>query len=208
MRKIATGTLIAGAAAAATVALGATPAFAAGFTVTNGGPFTSTSTNVHFTDVNSGAVFNCTSSSVPGNAPNGTGLPGTGIATLSNGTFSGCTGTGGSSGTATLTSGSLDAASTSGGVTIGTISGVNATLHISDLLGSCTATVSGGLGANNVTYNNNGTLTIAADAARPTALKIISASGTGCAGLINTNDTTTFSATFAVSPAPQISATP
>jgi hypothetical protein len=205
MRKFASATLIAG-AAAATVAIGATPAFAATYTVTNGGVFSSTSTNVQFVDVTTGATFSCTNSSVPGNAPNGTGLSGIGLATLAgapgNGTFTGCTGTAGSTGTATLTSGRLDAngqPTSAGGVTTGTISQINASLAISSLFGTCNATVAGDLGLNNVSYTNStSTLQISPDAARPTTLKIVTASGPGCANLIRAGDSTTFQASYKV----------
>jgi hypothetical protein len=200
MRRFRTGTLFAGvaaAAAAAVVAIGSTPAFAATFTVTNGGDFIAVSTNVQFINVSTGSSFGCTNSTVRGNAPNGTG-DGIGIAFL-NGTFTGCTGTGGSTGSANLTSGRVDASSFSGGVTTGTISGINAILTLSNLFGTCNATVTGSLGANNMTYTNStSTAQISPDTARPTTLRIGTASGSGCAGLINPGDSTTFQATYTV----------
>jgi hypothetical protein len=199
MRKLVTGTFFTAAAAAAVVALGSTPAFAASFTTTNGGAFSSTSTNVHFVNVTTGATFDCANSTVPGNAPNGANPDGIGIATLASGNFTNCTGTGGSTGSANLTSGRLDASSFSGGVTTGTISGINASLTLSNLFGTCNATVTGSLGANNVTYTNStSTLQISPDTARPTTLRIGTASGSGCAGLINPGDSTTFQATYRV----------
>ncbi|GAA2106460.1 hypothetical protein [Actinomadura alba] len=205
MRKFATATLIAG-AAAATVAIGATPAFAATYTVTNGGVFSSTNTtNIQFVNVTTGASFTCTNSSVPGNAPNGTGLSGVPIATLAgaqgNGTFTNCTGTGGSTGSATLTSGSLNLNGSPpvGGVTTGTIAGINASLTLSNLFGTCNATVTGNVGVNTVTYTNStSTLRISADTARPTSLRIGTASGSGCAGLINPGNSTTFQGSYKV----------
>src|SRR5262245_16546569 len=138
MRKFVASSLVVGAAAVGAIALSTPSAFAAdSWTVSNGGSFTGTSTSIAFRDVTTNQPFNCTGSSVPGSAPNGTGLPGAGIATLSNGTFSGCTGNLGSSGTATLTSGKLNALSynASTGVTTGTITDLSATLVIHDLLG-------------------------------------------------------------------------
>ncbi|MGH3376305.1 MAG: hypothetical protein ACRDP6_16345 [Actinoallomurus sp.] len=199
MRKFVGSSLLVGAAAVGAIALSATSASAAGtWTVSNGGSFTGTSTSIAFKDVTTNQPFNCTSSSAPGSAPNGTGLSGTAIATLSNGTFSGCTGNLGSTGTATLSSGNLNAVSYNAatGVTTGTITGLNATLVIHDLLGTCNAAVSGEV--DNVTYNNNGTLTVTADTTPK--LVIATATGSGCAGLINANDVTTFAATYSVSP--------
>jgi hypothetical protein len=201
MRRFVSSSLVAGAIAAGAIALSAPSALAATWTVSNGGSFTATlksGTTVAFKDVTTNQPFNCTGSSVAGSAPNGTGLSGTGIAALSSGTFTGCTGNLGSTGTASLTSGSLNAVSynASTGVTSGTITGLNATLSIHDLLGTCTAKVAGEV--DHVTYNNNGTLTITADTTP--LLTISSATGSGCAGLIKTGDKTTFAATYTVSP--------
>lgn len=201
MRKLVTSSLLAGAAAAGAIALTAPSAFAATWTVSNGGSFTATlksGTTVSFKDVTTNQPFTCTGSTVSGSAPNGTGLSGTGIATLSGGSFTGCTGNLGSSGTASLSSGKLNAVSynSSTGVTSGTITGLSATLSIHDLLGTCTAAVSGEV--DSVTYNNNGTLTITADTTPK--LSVTSATGSGCAGLIKTGDKTTFAATYTVSP--------
>ena len=201
MRKFVASSLLVGAAAAGAIGLTATSALAATWTVSNGGSFTATlasGSTVNFKDVTTNQPFNCTGSTVSGNAPNGTGLSGTGIATLSNGTFTGCTGNLGATGTATLTSGSLNAVSynSSTGTTTGTITGVNATLSIHDLLGTCTAKVSGSV--NNVSYTNAGVLTVTADTTP--GLTITSATGSGCAGLIRTGDKATFATKYSVSP--------
>jgi hypothetical protein len=201
MRKIVGSSLLVGAAAVGAIAFSAPSAFAATWSVSGGTSFTGTSTSIAFRDVTTNQPFNCTGSSVSGTAANGTGLSGTGIATLGNGTFSGCTGNLGSSGTATLTAGSLNAVSYSGGVTTGTITGLAATLKINDLLGTCNATVSGEV--DSVTYNNSTQkLSVAADASPK--LTIVSATGSGCAGLINGGDLTTFVGSYSVSPAIQI----
>jgi hypothetical protein len=206
VRKFVGSSLLVGAAAAGAIALSAPSALAADtWTVVNpnsDGSFSSSlhsGTVVSFRDVTTNQPFNCTASSVPGSAPSGTGLSGTGIATLSNGTFSGCTGNLGSSGTATLSSGSLNAVppfDSSTGTTSGNITGINAGLTIHDLLGTCTATVTGHV--DHVTYNNGGTLAVAVDTTP--GLTIASATGSGCAGLINANDTATFTATYDVTP--------
>ncbi len=204
MRRFVTSTLLVGAAAAGALALGAPSALAATWTVTNpnaSGAFSSSlhsGTTVAFRDTTTNQPFNCTGSSVPGSAPSGTGLSGTGVATLSGGTFSGCTGNLGSSGTASLSTGSLNAVSYSGGVTSGTITGLSATLSIHDLLGTCTAAVSGEV--DHATYTNSThQLKIVADTTPK--LTITSATGSGCAGLIRSGDKATFAATYDVTPA-------
>jgi hypothetical protein len=199
VRKIVSSSLVAGAVTVGAIALSAPSAFAATWT-SSGGSFTGTSTSIAFKDVTTNQPFNCTSSTVPGSSTAGTGLSGTNIATLSGGTFSGCTGNLGSTGTASLSTGHLNAVSYSGGVTSGTITGLAATLSIHDLLGTCTAAVSGEV--DNVKYNNNGTLTVAVDSAPK--LKITSATGSGCAGLIKAGDLTTFAGSYHVTPAIQI----
>lgn len=203
MRRFVASSLAVGAVAAGMIGLSAQSAFAANWTVSNpnsSGTFTSSllsGTSVAFKDVTTNQPFNCTSSSVPGTAPSGTNLPATGLANLSGGTFSGCTGNLGSTGTATLTAGSLNGGSYASGVTTGTITGVAATLSIHDLLGTCTAAVSGEV--DTVSYNNgNGQLKVVADTTPK--LTITSATGSGCAGLIRTGDKATFAATYVVSP--------
>jgi hypothetical protein len=200
MRKTLASSVLVGAAAAGAIALTAPAAFAATWTVSNGGNFTATSSSVSFKDVTTNQTFNCTASTITGNAPNGTGLSGTGIAHLnSGGSFTGCTGPLGSTGTATLGGGTLNAVSynsTSPGTTSGTITGITATLNIRDLFGTCTAAVSGSV--NTVKYVNSGTLTTAPDASP--VLTITSATGSGCAGLIKAGDKTTFTASYSVSP--------
>ena len=203
MRKLVASSLAAGAVAAAVVGLTARSASAATWTVANpdsGGAFTSSllaGTNVAFRDVTTNQPFNCTTSSVPGTAPSGTGLPATGLAHLSGGTFSGCTGNLGSTGTATLSAGSLNGGSYASGVTTGTITGITATLSIRDLLGTCTASVSGEV--DTVSYDNGtGQLKVVADTTPN--LTINSATGSGCAGLIRSGDKASFAATYVVSP--------
>jgi hypothetical protein len=203
MRKIVTSSIVVGAAAAGAIALSAPSAFAAQWTVTNpnsSGTFTSSllsGTTVAFKDVTTNQPFNCTTSSVPGTAPSGVFSSGAGLAHLSGGTFSGCTGNLGSTGTASLSAGTLNGVTYSSGVTHGTITGLAATLSIHDLLGTCTAAVSGEV--DTVTYtNSSGQLKVVADTTPK--LTITSASGSGCAGLIKTGDKATFAATYVVNP--------
>jgi hypothetical protein len=163
---------------AAVVALGAGVALAAPtFTVSNGG------TNLPATQVGSSTLVDgsstltCTSGTGKVTATNGSGKSGTGLATLSSVTFGGCTGPFGIAFTVTpVGTWTLNATSSSGGTTVGTITGVDAKL--SGTL--CTAEVTGTVDAS---YNNtSGTLTVSPDG---TALTVKSAS---CLGVLNKGD--------------------
>jgi len=199
VRKIVGSSLLVGAAAAGAIALSASAAVAAGtWTVTPGGAFTATGSSIAFRDTTTNQPFNCTASSINGTAKSGSGLTNP-LAQITSGTFTGCTGNLGSTGTASISAGSLNGVSynSTTGVTTGTITGVSAALVIHDILGTCNASVSGS--ANNVTYTNStGVLKITADTTP--ALTIASASGSGCASLIRTGDKATFAATYTISP--------
>jgi len=203
MRKFVGSSLAVGAATAGAIALTAPSAFAVDpWTVTGGTSITGTTTSVTFKDVTSNQTFKCTSSRVPGTVKNGSNLPGAGIGTLAGsagtGTFTGCTGPLGSTGSATLTAGTLNAVNYAAPVTTGTITAVSATLTIHDILGTCNATVGGA--ANTVSYNNTThVLTITPDTTP--ALTILTASGSGCAGLIAAGHKATLSAAYTLSPA-------
>lgn len=212
MRKFLASSLLVG-AAAGSIALSASAAFAAGWTVGNpngDGSFSASlasGTTVVFKDVKTGAQFTCTTSTINGTAPaNGTSNP---VAHLGSGTFTSCSGPLGSTGSATLSSGDLNAVTydAAADTVSGNITGVGATLTIRSLLGTCTGTVSGVIGSTdgtsatangNISYNNGGTLTIKPDTSAQ-FLKIGSTSG-ACAGLVNGGDPVTFQATYAVAP--------
>jgi hypothetical protein len=204
MRKFVNSSLLISAAAAGAIALSAPSAFASTWTIHNpngnNGPWSAslhTGTVAAFKDVTTNQPFNCTSSNVSGTAKDGTGLAGTALASITSGTFGGCSGNLGATGTATISSGNLNAVSYDGtSTTSGTITNINAALTINDLFGTCKATVAGAV--DHVTYNNNGTLTITPDTTA--ALTISSATGSGCAGLINTGDKANFGATYGVTP--------
>lgn len=207
MRKFIGSSLLVSAAAGGAIALSATAAFAAGWTVTNpnaDGHFSVSSTHVVFTDTATGSVFTCANSTIKGSAPSGTNL-GNPVATLTSGTFTNCTGPLGSTGSATLSGGSLNAASYNAGTdtVTGNITGIGANLTINSILGTCTGTVAGSIGTNNSldTYaNGTGTLDIKAD---PSPLLAIGTTSGNCAGLINPNDPVTFVATYTgTDPAP------
>jgi hypothetical protein len=208
MRRFITSSIFASAAAATAIGLSSTPAFAATWTVSGGGGFTgSLSGAAVMTDVSKSIAVSCPNGTAGGSAANGTGLPGTGIGSITSATFgtssSKCTGPLGSSFTAALKAGSvwsINAVSYDAGtgITSGTVTGVDATMTGSSLLGSCNAEVSGS--AQHVTYNN-GTHQIAISDDSPPQLTVSNVSGSGCAGLIANGDQATLHATFTVNPA-------
>lgn len=214
MRKFIGSSLLVSAAAGGAIALSATAAFAAGWTVTNSNPapghFSVSSSHIVFTDTATGSVFTCASSTINGNAPAGTNLSNP-VAKITDGTFSSCTGPLGSTGTATISSGNLNAVSYDSGTdtVTGNIDSINASLVINSVLGTCNGTVAGSIGTNNSldTYaNGTGTLDIKAD---PSPLLAISTTSGNCAGLINPNDPVTFVATYVgTDPQPPITVRP
>lgn len=219
MRKFLSGSLLVGAAAAGAIALSASTASAAvtNWDVTNGnasGNFTvalASGAAVTFTDVNTTAVFSCTASIIHGNAPAGTGRTNP-IATITDGSFTNCTGPVFSTGSATISAGALNGVNydSPSDTAFGNITGISASLTINSAIGTCTGTVGGSIGTTNNqdTYaNGTGTLTITADPA-PQQLTIGSTAG-NCAGLINPGDPVTFTATYVgTDPIPPITARP
>lgn len=210
MRKSSASALVATAAAASAFAI-ATPAFAATWTVTSGGTISGTlksGTNAVLKDTTTNQSITCTVASAGGSVPNGVGLPGTAIGSITSATFgtssTKCSGPFFSSFTSALKAGSnwkLNAVSYSGGVTHGTITGVDALVTGSSILGSCNAEVTGEV--DSVTYTNStGVLAIAADATPKLALSNVS--GSGCAGLLKNGDKATLTAQFVVTPKVQI----
>lgn len=223
VRKLVGSSLFVSAAAAGAIALSASAAFAAGWTVTNSnsnGNFTvalASGTTVTFTDVNTGVVFSCPTSTLNGNAPAGTNLPNP-IAKITSGTFTSCTSPG-STGSATITAGNLNAVTydASTDTVTGNITGIHANLSINTIFGLCTAAVDGSVGTTDGTAgtangkdtyaNGSGTLTIQPDPA-PQRLSVTSTGG-NCAGLINPGDPVTFQATYVgTDPIPPITARP
>ena len=96
MRKQAVRVLIGSAAAAAAIVLAAGQAFAAPtWTVSKGGNWTgsltsgTTDTFTVTTDTAGNITFTCTASTAAGTLPNGTGLPGNDIGTITSNSFSG-----------------------------------------------------------------------------------------------------------------------
>jgi hypothetical protein len=200
------GILFAGAATAAVIGLSAAPAFAATtWTVSPGGAITAKSGKTTLTDTTTGNALTCKSSSTSATLKSGSGLKGAAIGSITKVTFATCTGPLGLTFTVT-TNGlpwKLNAKSynSTTGVTTGTITGIDATLSGP----SCSATVDGtAAGADNgmvkAHYTNS-----------THKLKVLTTGGnlhvynvSGCAGLINTGDATTFTANYTVTPAQTI----
>jgi hypothetical protein len=191
--------LLATAAAAATIGLGASQALAATWTVKPGGAITGSAGTTTLKDTSTGNTLTCKSSKATGTVKSGSGLSGTGIGSIKSATFTTCTGPLGLTFTVKTSHlpWKLNAVSYSSGVTHGTITGIHATLTGP----SCSAQVDGtGATANNGkvsgTYTNS-----------THKLKILTTGGnlhvynvSGCAGLINSGDSTTFTATYAITP--------
>lgn len=199
MRKLTKSTIVAGAALAAAIGFSTSPASAAGtWTVTGGGAFTAIATNPILTDTNTGTQLKCTKSNAGGTAPNGTGLSGTAIASISSVTWTSCSGPAGITFGVTaqglpwkLNATSYVAAT---GTTTGTLTGVKA--HISGL---CNADFNGPTSGSTATLtgtyvNSTHTLTISGG-----NLKAYNVSGI-CLGLINNGDSATYSANYVVTP--------
>jgi hypothetical protein len=203
--KRAGSALVTGVALAGMLALSASAAgaatnarVAATWTVKPGGAITAKAGTTTLKDSNTGSVLTCTASSGKGTAKNGSGLSGTGIASITTLTFTNCTGPLGLKFTVKTTHfpWKLNAKTFKNGVTTGSITGIHATLSGP----SCAATVDGtGASANNgmvtATYTNS-TGKLAPTGAGNLHIYNVS----GCAGLINSGDGTSFKGSYTVSP--------
>jgi hypothetical protein len=196
------GILFAGAATAAVIGLSAAPAFAATtWTVSPGGAITGKSGTTTLKDTTTGNSLSCKSSATSATLKSGSGLSGTGLGSITKVTFATCTGPLGLTFTVTsndlpwkLNATSYDSTT---GVTTGTITGIDATLSGP----SCSAEVDG-TSAGSHTGKVKGTYTNSTG-----KLKILASGGnlhiydvSGCAGLINSGDASTFTATYTVTP--------
>lgn len=197
--------MVTGAALAGTLALSASAAgaatstrVAATWTVKPGGAITGKAGTTTLKDTKTGSVLTCTSSSAKGTVKTGSGLSGTGIASITGLTFSNCTGPLGLQFMVKTTHlpWKLNAKSYSGGVTTGTITGIHAILTGP----SCSAVVDGtGASANNGSVtakysNSTGKLTTTGAG----NLHIYNVKG--CAGLIGSGDGSSFNGSYAISP--------
>lgn len=206
MHKRIAAILATGGAAALTIGLTAAPAFAATWTVSPGGSITGTSGTTTLKDTTTGNTLSCTSSSTTATLKKGSGLAGSGIGSVKGISFTNCTGPLGL--TFTVAAGHLPwhlnatSYNATSHTTTGTITGIHATLTGP----SCSAVVDGATSgtANNgkvkVQYSNTTHI-----------LKVLPTGGTlhiwsvsGCAGLINSGDGSTFTGSYAISPAQTI----
>jgi len=199
-KRLSKGILLTGATTAAVIIGTAGVALAAiTFTITPGGAITAKAGTTTLTDTNTGSVLSCKSSSSTGTLKKGSGIAGTNLGSITKLTFSTCTGPLGL--TFTVTNShfpwKLSGTSYKSGVTTGFISGIHSVLSGP----GCTATVDGtGATANNgkvkVTYTNStGKLKVLTTGGNLHVYKV-----SGCAGLINSGDTTTFSGSYTVTP--------
>lgn len=216
MKSFVKRSLVATTVATAAFGLAVTSASAttlAGWTVVNpntNGTFTSAlvvNSVAELVDTTTGSQVDCYSGTASGTAPSGTGLsnPVAKITAAQWGVGGDvCDGPLGSSFNATLTSGTfigLNAASHSGGVTSGSLSGVNVKLTGSTIVGTCTASITGTV--NNVTYTNStGVLSIN----NGTGLTIGNVSN--CSTLMANGDSAKFSAKYKLAKAITVTPTP
>jgi len=205
MFKRAGSALVMSAALAGALALSASSAIAAThtgvaatWTVKPGGAITAKAGTTTLTDKSTGTQLTCTSSSGKGTAKKGSGLSGTGIASITALSFSNCTGPLGLQLTVKTTHfpWHLNAKTFASGKTTGTITGIHATVTGP----SCSATVDGtGASANNgmvtATYTNS-TGKLATTGAGNLHVYNVN----GCAGLINSGDASSFKGSYTVSP--------
>ena len=196
MRKLRTGLTLA--IAAATLAGLASPALADDptWTVTPGGQATGTATNVTLKDVKTGSTLTCASSTAQATVQSGSGLSGTGIATVTSSSYTSCTGPLGLSfsvNTGTVNY-QLNAASYANGVTTGTLSGITASM--SGLF--CSASVAGTSASTAGTVNGTYTNSTATLSVTGGDLHVWNVSG--CFGLINSGDAVSITANYAMSP--------
>jgi hypothetical protein len=178
--------------------VGSAAAVAATWTVKPGGAITAKAGVTTLKDTKTGSTLSCSSSSGKGTLKHGSGLSGAGIGTISALSFNSCTGPLGLTFTVHTTHfpWHLNAVSFSSGVTTGTITGIHATLSGP----SCSAVVDGtGASANNgrVTAKySNGTGRLTTTGAGNLHIYNVS----GCAGLINSGDASSFKGSYLVSP--------
>jgi hypothetical protein len=200
-RKRLGGVLVLGAVTAAMIGMAAAPALASNattWTVKPGGAITAKAGKTTLKDTSTGSTLSCKSSSGKGTVKKGSGLSGSGIASITALSFKTCTGP--LSLTFTVkTAGfpwKLNAASYKSGVTTGTITGIKATLSgpsCSAKVGGTSASKSGTVAA---TYtNSSGKLATKTSGGNLHVWDV-----SGCAGLIKSGDATTFSGSYAISP--------
>ncbi|MEO5878316.1 MAG: hypothetical protein ABIS86_17790, partial [Streptosporangiaceae bacterium] len=196
MRKSSAACLVAAATAATVVGIG-TPAFAATWTVTPGGPVTGTAGTTTLKDTKTGATLTCASSTTNATVRGGTGLSGTAIATVTSASFNTCKGPLGINFNVTTANVAyqLNAVSYAGGVTSGTLDNITATLSgplCSASVGGATASSAGSVTG---TYSNS-THKLAVSGGNLHVWNV-----SGCFGLLKTGDPVSYIASYTLSPA-------
>jgi hypothetical protein len=195
--------LFTGAATAVAVgaSVGVALAVAITFTISPGGAIKATAGTTTLTDTKTGSVLTCKTSNSTATLKKGHGISGTNLGSISNLTFNTCTGPLSLSFTVTnsgfpwkLTGSSYNSGT---GTTTGNINGIKSSL----VGGPCSLTVGGttatSTGKVKLTYtNSSGKLKVLTTGGNLHVWNVSS----GCAGLINTGDPTTFSGTYTVSP--------
>jgi hypothetical protein len=169
------------------------------WSVSPGGDVSGSSSTFTIKDGATGTVFTCKSSKLTGTLKTGGGLSGTDLGTVTALTTSTCTGP--LSLTFAMTFGGLpwplNTISYGSGVTSGTITGIHAILSGP----GCTATLDGTSatsdnGETSTSYTNStGQLALLASGGSLTIYNV-----SGCAGLINSGDAATVSATYKIAP--------
>jgi hypothetical protein len=203
MRKRLGVTLLAGSAIAATISLGTVAslaATAATWTVSPGGAVSGTASKITLTDTSAGTTMTCATSNMSLALKSGSGLPGTGIGSLTALSFSNCTGPLGVTFAVTADKlpwrGNALSYTSSSGVTHGSVIGIRATASNS----SCRATVAGAsattAGKMKATFTNS-----------TGKMKVLSTGGTlhiwnvqGCLGLVHDGDAATFAGAYTITP--------
>ena len=202
MRKRLTATLLSSGVAALALGLGTATAMAttaATWTITPGGAVTGAAGQTTLKDTKTGTVLKCKSSATKATLKKGSRQTNP-IGKITSVTFTSCTGPGGLHFTATTSASKahpwkLNASSFKNGVTKGTITGVTAALSGN----GCTATVAG------TNAKSPGKVT----GSYSNSTHVLSVSGgnlhvwnvsSGCLGLINTGDGSTFAGGYKIKP--------
>jgi hypothetical protein len=186
------------------VSAGVALAVAITFSIHPGGNISASAGTTKLTDINSGAVLQCTSSKTTGTLKSGSGISGANLGSVKTLTFSGCTGPFGL--TFTVTNSGFPwtlhgtAFNATSGVTTGNITGIKSHLSGTGCSANVNGATAGSTGKVKVTYTNS-----------THKLKVLASGGTlhvfnvnGCAGLLSNGDATQFTGTYTVSPAQTI----
>jgi len=208
MLKRISALLVAGGAAVALVGTAGTASFATTattWTVTPGGAITGAAKSPTLEDTTTGTTLTCKTSAAKGTAKSGSGLAGTGIASITSATFTTCTGP--LSLTFTVKTNAtaskpwkLNAVSEKSGVVTGTLTGIKATLSGTDCSASVAGTTASATGKVNGTYTNStGVLKVSGG-----NLHLWNVSG--CLGLVNSGDASTFTGSYTITPKQTITA--